>query len=61
MAGSLRALWPWQPWETHQRVLLWPRPGDPVATVIVLIAAGFGFVALLTWWGHRRIADSTPS
>jgi putative membrane protein len=55
MAGSLRALWPWQPWESHERVLLWPGTGDPVATVVLLAAAGFAFVALLTWWGSRRI------
>ena len=55
MAGSLRALWPWQPWESHARVLLWPQPGDPVASVLVLTAAGFLFVALLTWYGARRI------
>lgn len=60
MAGSLRALWPWQPWESHERVLLWPQPGDPVGSVILLTASGFLFVALLTWLGSRRIADSTP-
>lgn len=58
MAGSLRALWPWQPWESHERILLWPQPGDPVTSVLLLTAAGFLFVALLTWWGARRIADS---
>lgn len=61
MAGSLRALWPWQPWESHERVLLWPQPGDPVVSVLLLTAAGFGFVALLTWWGARRIAESGHS
>ncbi len=60
MAGSLRALWPWQPWDSHERVLLWPQPGDPVTSVLLLIAAGFVFVALLTWWGSRRISDSSP-
>lgn len=59
MAGSLRALWPWQPWDTHERVLLWPQPGDPVTSVLLLTTAGFLFVALLTWWGSRRIAAST--
>jgi putative membrane protein len=61
MAGSLRALWPWQPWDSHERVLLWPGPGDPVTSVILLAATGFAFVALLTWWGHRRIARSSSS
>lgn len=61
MAGSLRALWPWQPWETHERGLLWPQAGDPVTSVLLLMAAGFAFVALLTWWGYRRIAESSPS
>lgn len=61
MAGSLRALWPWQPWESHERILLWPQPGDPVASVLLLMAAGFAFVALLTWWGYRRIAESAPA
>ena len=58
MAGSLRALWPWQPWESHERVLLMPQPGDPVITVVLLAAAGFAFVAVLTWLGSRRIAES---
>lgn len=58
MAGSLRALWPWQPWESHERVLLWPQPGDPVTSVVLLIAIGFVSVALLTWLGSGRIADS---
>ena len=58
MAGSLRALWPWQPWDSRERVLLWPEAGDPVISVLVLIAVGFTFVALLTWWGSRRIAES---
>jgi putative membrane protein len=60
MAGSLRALWPWQPWDSPERVLLWPQQGDPVTSVLLLTAAGFAFVAILTWWGSRRIADSAP-
>ena len=58
MAGSLRALWPWQPWESHERALLWPGPGDPVVSVLLLTAAGFTFVALLTWMGARRVAEA---
>ena len=61
MAGSLRALWPWQPWDSPERVLLWPQQGDPVTSVLLLTAAGFAFVAILTWWGSRRIADSSPA
>jgi putative membrane protein len=61
MAGSLRALWPWQPWDSPDRVLLWPQPGDPVVSVLLLTAAGFAFVAALTWWGSRRITDSSPA
>jgi putative membrane protein len=61
MAGSLRALWPWQPWGTHQRTLLWPGPHDPVGSVVLLTFAGFLFVALLTWLGARRIAAATET
>ena len=60
MAGSLRALWPWQPWDSHQRVLLWPQAGDPVILVVLLAAAGFAFVALLIRLGSGRIAGSAP-
>jgi putative membrane protein len=52
MAGSLRALWPWQ---TADRDVLAPGPGDPVAMVVVLGLAGFAAVSLLTWWGARRL------
>lgn len=61
MAGSLRALWPWQPWESHERVLLWPQPDDPVTSVLLLTTAGFVFVALLTWMGSRRLAESSTT
>ena len=60
MAGSLRALWPWQPWDSADRVLLWPQAGDPVTSVLLLMGAGFIFVALLTWLGSDRIADPAP-
>ncbi len=59
MAGSLRALWPWQPLDSHERVLLWPQSGDPVTSVLLLVTAGFLFVALLTYWGARRIAENS--
>ncbi len=58
MAGSLRALWPWQ---AEDRTMHLPGAGDPLASVLVLLAAGFVFVTLLTWWGHRRLqADVHP-
>lgn len=57
MAGSLRALWPWQPWGTGARTLFWPSAADPVLPVLLLAALGFAFVAALTWWGHRRLAE----
>jgi putative membrane protein len=58
MLGSLRALWPWQ---DADRALRMPGPGAPLGWVVGLALAGFVFVALLTWWGHRRIeAAATP-
>jgi len=52
MAGSLRALWPWQ---TEDRGLLGP-PADAAAvlTVIAIAAAGFAAVLLLIRSGDRR-------
>lgn len=55
MAGSLRALWPWQ---EDDRTLHLPGAGDPVASVVVLLAAGFVFVTVLTWWGRRRLEEA---
>ena len=52
MAGSLRALWPWQ---DADRALHLPRGDEPVASVLLLLAAGFAFVTVLTWWGQRRL------
>lgn len=49
MAGSLRALWPWQPWENgEERTLLAPTGDVPVT--LVLTAAGVTIVtaALIT-------------
>ena len=42
MAGSLRALWPWQ---TEDRGLL--APGENIGSALLLFAIGFGIVALL--------------
>ncbi|MDV6011167.1 DUF368 domain-containing protein [Haloechinothrix sp. LS1_15] len=36
MAGSLRALWPWQPWEAEERTLLAPT-GDVAATIGLMV------------------------
>lgn len=58
MAGSLRALWPWQQWGTGGRALLWPAETDPVGSVLLLIAGGFFLVALLTWAGSRKLAEA---
>lgn len=52
MAGSLRALWPWQ---GADRELLLPAAGDPVASVIALAVVGFAAVSLLTWWEARKL------
>jgi putative membrane protein len=58
MAGSLRALWPWQ---EEDRTLLLPGAGQAVGPVLALFAAGFLFVTALTWWGHRRLrAEARP-
>jgi putative membrane protein len=50
MAGSLRALWPWQ---TDDRTLL--APGDDVVTVIGLALAGAAVILGLIW-AERRLA-----
>lgn len=55
MAGSLRALWPWQ---DADRGLRMPGAGESLGWVIALALAGFLFVTLLTWWGHRRIEEA---
>ncbi|MBA0127565.1 DUF368 domain-containing protein [Haloechinothrix sp. YIM 98757] len=54
MAGALRALWPWQPWEDEQRTLL--APSCDIAVTTGLIALGVAVVAgaLLI---ERRVAS----
>ncbi|HEV2149343.1 MAG TPA: DUF368 domain-containing protein [Longimicrobiaceae bacterium] len=52
MAGSLRALWPWQ--EAGREVRL-PGPGDPVAMVLLLAALGFAAVGALVVWEARQL------
>ena len=51
MAGSLRALWPWQ---DAERNLLSPATGDAIMPVIVLGIIGFAFIITLVVWEHRR-------
>jgi putative membrane protein len=55
MAGSLRALWPYQ---AEDRTLLAPAEGDPVLSVALLALVGLVLIVLLTLWGHRRIEDT---
>jgi putative membrane protein len=57
MAGSLRAIWPWQ---EADRSLRLAGPGEPVAVVVALAVAGFTIVALMTWWGRRRLHAAAP-
>jgi putative membrane protein len=52
MAGSLRALWPWQ---EESRAVRLPGPGDPVADVLLLALAGFAVVAALAAWEARQL------
>jgi putative membrane protein len=56
MAGALRALWPWQ---AESRALQFPGAGDPLAPVLALAAAGFLFIAVITWLGAERL-DEDP-
>lgn len=55
MAGSLRALWPWQ---GAGRAVRLPDGADPVAAVLLLGLLGFALVAGLTWLGSRRLRES---
>jgi putative membrane protein len=52
MAGSLRALWPYQ---AEDRTLLAPGAADPVLSVVLLALAGFAAIVVLTLIGHRRL------
>ncbi|ARA93802.1 MAG: DUF368 domain-containing protein [Bacteroidetes bacterium] len=55
MAGSLRALWPWQ---TDDRVLQLPAHGDPVVSVLLLGLLGFALVTVLHRWSVRRLREA---
>jgi putative membrane protein len=50
MAGSLRALWPWQ---DEERTML--PPGDDVGAVLLLVVAG-ALAVLALLWAERRLA-----
>ncbi|HUH08714.1 MAG TPA: DUF368 domain-containing protein, partial [Egibacteraceae bacterium] len=55
MAGSLRALWPWQRWaQEDDRTLLAPAVDPSLAGIIALGALGFLAVWLLGHWGAAR-------
>lgn len=58
MAGSLRALWPWQ---DASRAMHLPGAGDPVGSVVLAVVVGFVAVSLLTWWEARRIRQAAHS
>ncbi len=57
MAGSLRALWPWQ---NDARDLLLPQSGEPLLAVAALAFGGFAFVILLTRFGAVRLREAEP-
>lgn len=54
MAGSLRALWPWQ---TADRGLVMPTAGEPVVGVIVAVVLGLVAVSLIDWVSRGVDAD----
>lgn len=58
MAGSLRALWPWQ--DAGRQVRL-PGAGDPVATVLLLALLGFVVVGALAVWEARQLRARAAS
>jgi putative membrane protein len=58
MAGSLRALWPYQ---AEDRTLLAPGAGDPVLSVVLLALAGLTGIVVLTLAGHRRVERDVPA
>ena len=62
MAGSLRALWPYQELDRSLRL---PGPGEPVLSVVFVALLGFAFVAALAWYEARHHQEEpqteTPS
>ena len=51
MAGSLRALWPYQ---EADRSLRLPDVGEPVLSVVFVALIGFAFVSVLAWYETRQ-------
>ncbi len=51
MAGSLRALWPWQ----TDNVPRLAEAGEPVLPVLAVLVLGLALTGLLTWIDRRRI------
>lgn len=58
MAGSLRALWPWQ---TETRALQLPTSGDPLGSVLLLGLVGFAVVTALVIVGRRLDPAASPA
>ena len=56
MAGSLRALWPWQ---TEDQALRLPIEGEPVLWVVVLAVVGLIFVGTLVTWERSRASATS--
>lgn len=56
MTGSLRALWPWQGEDEHDRSLYAPEGGIPLTVAMTII--GFATVAMILVAAHRK---SNPS
>lgn len=51
MAGSLRALWPWQ---DANRSLMTPETSDAILPVAILAVTGFALIMTLVIWEQRR-------
>jgi putative membrane protein len=58
IAGALRALWPWG---GAERALRLPESGEPVGSVLLLVAAGFIGVVALIWWSHAPPEPETAA
>jgi putative membrane protein len=55
LAGSLRALWPWQPWAEERRTLL--APSGDVAVTVGLMALGAAIVVTILVIARRHSAS----
>lgn len=58
MAGALRALWPWQ---SESRALQLPGAADPLWSVLALLAAGFVFITVLTYFSAGQLEDDASA